>query len=82
MATMRSEISVEEAAEAVMHCQTHSSAFNGFDAMEVQILAQKLSFLRFTEADTILLKGEGATWFGILLSGHLSIELPNQVLIR
>ena len=40
------------------------------------MLARHLTVMRFEEKQMVLQKGEEASWFGILLSGSLSIALP------
>ena len=78
---LQSEVTVEEAEEMLTLVQNVSEKFRGFSEEEVSVLAEHLSVMKYDEAQTIVEKGEHGTWFGILLSGILGVELPGGVVI-
>ena len=64
-----SDTSIAGAVEALRGVQAVSRHFHGFDDYEVRVLAKAMSMVEFHEGDSILEKGETASWFGVLLSG-------------
>lgn len=76
------EISSEFAEYLLTHAQHVSSAFSGLSEDAIRVLAHKLSIIRFSAHETIMVEGEAGTWFGILLAGDLGAQLPNGQLVR
>jgi CRP-like cAMP-binding protein len=64
-----SDTSIAGAVEALRGVQAVSRHFHGFDDYEVRVLAKAMSMVEFHEGDSIIEKGETASWFGVLLSG-------------
>ena len=58
------------------HKQSHG-LFKSFSSETINLLSTHMSITRFSAGQTIVQKGEAGTWFGVLLSGHLTVELPN-----
>ena len=72
--TLDSEVSTEEAEALLTFVQTISSSFRGFLADEVTVLSENLSVMRFDEEQVVMQKGESGSWFGVLLSGTLTVK--------
>ena len=70
-------MSLDEAEGLLAAVQGISDVFRGFSDEEVELLAQSMTILNFWPGQTILEQGESGTWFGIILSGELSVILPN-----
>ena len=79
--TLDSEVSTEEAEALLTFVQTISSSFRGFLADEVTVLSENLSVMRFDEEQVVMQKGESGSWFGVLLSGTLTVKLTDTILI-
>lgn len=72
-----SEVSLEEANSMLTYVQAISTSFRGFEDEEISQLTEHLSIMRFDTGETLVERGEDGTWFGILLSGSVSIVLPD-----
>ena len=79
--TLDSEVSTEEAEALLTFVQTISSSFRGFLADEVTVLSENLSVMRFDEEQVVMQKGESGSWFGVLLSGTLTVKITDTILI-
>ena len=75
--TLDSEVSTEEAEALLTFVQTISSSFRGFLADEVTVLSENLSVMRFDEEQVVMQKGESGSWFGVLLSGTLTVKITD-----
>ncbi len=70
-------------ADMLLYIRGISSIFKGFDEDQLQILAENMSFMQYESGQPVMQKGEQGTWFGILLSGSLVVELIDaEVLVR
>lgn len=58
------------------HKQSHG-LFKSFSSETINVLSSNMSITRYAAGQTIVQKGESGTWFGVLLSGTLTVELPN-----
>ena len=79
--TLDSEVSTEEAEALLTFVQTISSSFRGFLADEVTVLSENLSVMRFDEEQVVMQKGESGSWFGVLLSGTLTVKITDTCLL-
>ena len=80
-AHLKSEIPAEEVEETIMFLQSCGSAFRGFEQVEINVLSEAMSVMRFDAGQTVVEQGETGSWFGVLLSGTLRVLLPNNVTI-
>ena len=71
------DVSQDEAEGLLTAVQGVSKSFHGFTDSEIVVLAQAMNVQRFREGQTILEQGELGSWFGIVLSGQLSVVLPD-----
>ena len=74
-----SEVSVDEAEAMLLDLHDESKDFKqaGMDEDDILCLATHLSVMQFEQGQTIVAKGESGSWFGILLSGTLAVDLGN-----
>jgi CRP-like cAMP-binding protein len=72
-----SEVSVDEAEAMLLDQYDDSKDFKeaGMDEDDILCLATHLSVMRFDKGQTVVAKGESGSWFGILLSGQLVVDL-------
>ena len=55
-----------------------SKYFWGFDAMEIQTLAEEVSLLRLKEGDIVMKQGESASFVGLLTSGAAEVLIEDK----
>ena len=75
--SLQSEVSLELAQGLLAHVTATSSLFSGLAPDVLKLLAERLSVIRFSAGEQIMVEGETGTWFGILLSGQLLAQLAN-----
>ena len=75
---VQSEVSVVEAVEHFELLQVSSPSFGRVfnDEASIKALAGNMLVARFTADQTVVQRGESGSWFGILLTGDLVVELP------
>ena len=56
----------------------HAPALKVFDSEDLARLSEHLSILEFQEGETVMQKGELATWVGIVLSGKLGAVIDGR----
>ena len=73
-----SDISLELSEGLLAHARGVSmSAFHGLADEVLELLAKRLSVIRFAAEESIMVAGVPGTWFGIVLSGQLVEKLPD-----
>ena len=77
--TLQSDVAQDEAREALATVQATSAVFCGFTDSEVDALSDHFSVMTFDKGQTILERGETGTWFGVLLSGTLSVVINPEI---
>ena len=65
------EVSLEEHFEMLQRASSHSAYFRGFEDEELRILAANMAIFHFDVGETIMQKGESASWVGVVLDGEL-----------
>jgi CRP-like cAMP-binding protein len=65
-------VSEDEAIEMLAACQRVSSHFSDFNFQQLITLSKELTVLRFKKGETVLVEGEPATFFGVVLDGALA----------
>ena len=73
---LESEVSQVEAESMFTYVQSISSSFRGFTDAEVPALVELFSVMRVESGQTLVQRGEPGTWFGVVLSGTIIVELP------
>ena len=68
-------------AEMLLYVRGISSVFKGFDEDQLEVLSENMSFMEFQTGQPVMQKGEQGTWFGVLLSGSLAVELVDGELV-
>ena len=68
-----------DAAVELRSVQTISTQFHGFDESEVQRLAASMTVAEFKENETVVQKGERASWFGLVLRGTVRAVITAEV---
>ena len=64
---------------SVIQAQAQNPEFLGvFDANDMSTLCEHLSFLAFDKDDIIMMRGEVATWMGIVLQGKLEASVGDK----
>ena len=61
-------------------CQEFSKYFSDFDFQQLITLAKELTILHFKEQETVLVQGEPATFFGVVLKGAVVPVAGGQAL--
>jgi len=74
---LESEVSQVEAESMFTYVQSISTSFRGFTEEEVPSLVELFSVMRVEAGQTLVQRGEPGTWFGIILSGTIIVELPS-----
>jgi CRP-like cAMP-binding protein len=75
---LKSDVDEQDAEGLLALVQSTSTSFRGFKEDELPVLAENMSIMQFDEGETVLEQGEPGSWFGVLLSGTLRIDLPPQ----
>ena len=65
------EVSLEERFEMLQRASSHSVYFRGFEDEELRTLAANMAIFHFDAGETIMQKGESASWVGVVLDGEL-----------
>ena len=73
--TLNSEVNATDAAFYLDRVQAISKSFRGFTEDETAAMADYFSVMHFGAGQTVIAKGETGTWFGVLLSGTLEVEI-------
>ena len=71
---------IELALTLLDRAQSRSQIFRNFTEAELRLLAENIATLTFGPAETIMQKGEAATWVGILVDGELDAMVGEKVL--
>ena len=69
----------DEAEVLLTHARAKSTFLQQLEPHDIQSIIKHLTVLEFDEGETIMVKGEAATWVGILLSGELSALVDGKV---
>ena len=72
---LESDVTREEAEGLITFVQTVSTSFRGYSEEDVSLLAGHFSVMRFEPGQVVMQKGEQGTWFGVLLSGTIEVEI-------
>ena len=70
---------VELALTLLDRAQSRSQIFRDFTEVELRELSENISTLSFGPGETIMQKGENATWVGILVDGDLDAVINGKV---
>ena len=75
-----SDVDDEKAVALLAKCQECSAHFNNFTPTELVTLARTLAVLHFKAEEKILLQGEPATFFAVVLEGALAPVVDGRTL--
>jgi CRP-like cAMP-binding protein len=78
--TIESEVSAKEAETHLLDLRDEHEEWKEFSERDVKLLARIFGVLKFENKESIMKQGEGATFFGILLSGSalITVNLPDK----
>ena len=76
------EVSLEERFEMLQRASSHSAYFRGFEDEELRILAANMAIFHFDAGETIMQKGESASWVGVVLDGELEARDESGMRLR
>ena len=74
------EVSEDEAVKLLAETQACSEYFKDFDFQQLLDLQKELAILKFAPGETVMVQGEPAQYFGVLLQGGLKPMLDGQPL--
>ena len=75
-----SSVGEDEAVKLLAECQACSAYFKDFDFQQLLDLQKELAILKFAPGETVMVQGEPAQYFGVLLQGGLKPMLDGQPL--